>query len=96
MLCYYPMIYQRCTNVILKLTPHTEMFQFIESTIKSDISMICKDHAESNNKILKSYDANKPTSFIIYLQANSLHSLHTTQLLQTEYLIGLIKKILIQ
>ena len=35
--------------------------------------MICKGYAEANNKSLKSYDINKPTSCIIYLDANNLY-----------------------
>ena len=35
--------------------------------------MICKGYVEANNKFLKSYDANKPTLYITYLNANNLH-----------------------
>ena len=34
--------------------------------------MICKGYAEVNNKTLKSYNTNKPTSYI-YLDANNLY-----------------------
>ena len=66
------------TDVNLKLISDTEKYQFIESTIRGGISMICKDYPEVNNKFLKSYEANKPTSHIIYLDANNLygHSLN--------------------
>ena len=46
----------RFTDVNLKLVSDTEKYQFIGSTIRGAISMICKGHAESNNKLLKSYD----------------------------------------
>lgn len=38
----------------------------------SVISMIC-GYDEANNKFLKSYHSNKPTSCIIYLGANNLY-----------------------
>ena len=41
--------------------------------------MICKVYAEASNKLLKPYNAKKPTSYIIYLDANNLygHSMDT-------------------
>ena len=50
------------------------------------ILMICKGCAEANNKFLKSYDDNKPTSYIIYLDANNLHGHSMKQLLPTKIL----------
>ena len=44
----------------------------IKSTIRSGVSLICKGFDEANNKFLKSYNANKPKSCIIYLDANNL------------------------
>ena len=35
--------------------------------------MLCKGYAEANNKLLKSHNTNKPTSYIIYLDANNLY-----------------------
>ena len=60
--------------------------------------MICKGYAEANNKFLKSNDANKPTSYIRYLDANNSYGNSMIQLLPTDilkYLIGIIQKILI-
>ena len=48
--------------------------------------MICRGLAEANNKFLKSYNANKPTSYIIYLDVNNLYGNSTMQLLATETL----------
>ena len=48
--------------------------------------MICKDYAEANNKFLKSYDANKLTSYIIYLDTYKLYGHSTVQFLPTEIL----------
>ena len=48
-----------------------EKYHFVESTIKSGISMFCKGYAEVSNKFLKLCNVNKPTSYIIYLHANN-------------------------
>ena len=48
--------------------------------------MNCKGYAESNDKCLKSYNSNKPTSYIIYLDANNLYGHSMVQLLLTEIL----------
>ena len=50
------------------------------------ISMICKDFAEASNNFLKSYDANKPTSHIIYLDANNSYGHSIMELLATKIL----------
>ena len=49
------------TDVNLKLISDTEKNQFIESTIRGGISIICKGHTEAKNKFLKPYDI-KPTN----------------------------------
>ena len=48
--------------------------------------MICKGYAEANNKFLKSYHANKPTSYIIYSDVNNLNGHSMIQFLPTETL----------
>ena len=53
-----------CVN--LKLISTIEMYQFTERTIRDGIPMICEAYAEANNKLLNSYDANKPTSYTIF------------------------------
>ena len=45
-----------------------------------------KGYSEANNKFLKSYDANKPTSYFIYLCTNNLYEHSMMQLLPTEIL----------
>ena len=48
--------------------------------------MISKGYAEANNKFLKSYDADKPNSYIKYLDTNNLYGHFMMQLLPTEIL----------
>ena len=43
----------RFTDVNLKLISDVEKYQFIESTIRGGISLICKGYAEANYPILK-------------------------------------------
>ena len=45
-----------------------------------------KGYAEANKEFFKSYDANKPTSYIIYLDANNLNGHSMMRLLLTEIL----------
>ena len=44
----------RLTSVNSKLISNIEKYQFIESTIRGGISIICKGYAEANNIFLKS------------------------------------------
>ena len=76
----------RFTDVTLKLIWYIENYQFLESTQKVGISMIFKGYIKANNKFLKSYGVDKPTSNIIYLDANNLYGRSMTQLLPTETL----------
>ena len=56
----------RFADVNLILVSDIEKYQFFESTIRGNTSMMCKGYAEANNKFLKWHDANnKPTSYII-------------------------------
>ena len=74
------------TDVHLKLISVIEKFQFTKTTIKDGISLICKPYAEVHNKLLKSIDTNKLTSYIIYLEAKNLYGPSVMQLLPTEIL----------
>lgn len=65
----------RFTDDNLKLISDTEKYQFSESTIRGDISMISGRYKQANNKSLKSCDANKPTLYIICLDTNNLDNL---------------------
>ena len=68
------------TGVKLKLT------SFVESTIKGGIPLICKGYAKTNNKFLKFCNANKSTSYIIYLGINNLYGNSMMHFLPTEIL----------
>ena len=76
----------RFTDVNLELISGIEKYQFIETVIIGDISMICRVTVEANNKFLKSYHANKPVSYTIYLDANNVYRLSMKHLLKTKRL----------
>ena len=61
----------RFTDANLKLISDIKKYQFVESAIRGGISMICRQYAEAKIKFLKFYNANKPTSYIIYLDTNN-------------------------
>lgn len=48
----------RFTDDNLKLISDIGKYEFIEITIKGDISVIYEGYVKANNKSLKSYDAN--------------------------------------
>ena len=52
--------------------------------IRGGISVIWKGYAEVYNKFLKSYDASKSTSYIIYLDVSNLYGYSMMQLPLTE------------
>ena len=47
------------------------------------VFIISKGYSEANNKLLKFYNANKPITNIIYLDANNLYRHSMIQLLPT-------------
>lgn len=70
----------RFIDVNLKVISDVAKYQFIESTIRGGISMICKGYIETNNGFFKYYDAIKPTSYTMYLDTNNLYGLSMMQL----------------
>ena len=74
----------RFTNISLKLILDIEKYQYIESTIRGGIyNFLGQGYAEPINKLLKPYNANKPGSFILYLDANNSYRHSMMQLLPT-------------
>lgn len=62
----------KMTDMKLELMTDIDMFQFIERGLRGGIPHIANRHGEANNKYMKDYDAEKPTKFISYLDANNL------------------------
>ena len=83
------------TGVRLKLISDMEKYQFNERMIRNGTYMISEFFVEFNNKLLKSYNSNKPKSYIIdpnnldvrrYLDANNIYQHSVMQLLLFEML----------
>ena len=75
----------RFKNVNLKLISDFAKYQFVESVTRGGIFMIFKFYAEAY-KFLKSYDANKTTSCVIYVDPNNLYRHSMMQLLLIQIL----------
>ena len=57
----------------LELISANDTYDFIEKAMRRGISCITKRYSKANNKYMEDYDANKPTKFIMYLDANNLY-----------------------
>lgn len=63
----------RMTNVELQLLTDIDHLQIFEKGIRGGVSMVSHRHAEANNPYMSSYDPNKPSVYLQYLDANNLY-----------------------
>ena len=63
----------KMTKINLELITDIDMQLFIEKGLRGGISYIAHRHAEANNKYTRNYDPDKPSSYIMYLDANNLY-----------------------
>ena len=63
----------KMTGINLELITDVDMQLSIERGMRGGISCITHRHAEANNKYMKNYDPDKPSSYIMYLDANNLY-----------------------
>ena len=71
----------KMTKIVLELISDIDMYLFIEKGMRVGIIYIAKRHSKTNNKYMKSYDVNKPSKFIMYLDANNLYGWAMSQYL---------------
>ncbi|GFX83941.1 uncharacterized protein TNCV_4286611 [Trichonephila clavipes] len=71
------------SRVKLELFTDLDMHLFVERGIRGGISMISHRFSSANNKYLDSYDENKPSKYILYLDANNLYGWAMSQPLPT-------------
>jgi hypothetical protein len=63
----------KMTEVELEQFTDIDMYLFMEKGIRGGISTITKRKVIANNKYMTSYDPNKPSSYILYLDMNNLY-----------------------
>ena len=71
------------TNQNLELLKDYDMLMMFERGIRGGITHISKRYAETNNKYMKDYNPDKPSSYIQYLDANNLYGWAMSQKLPT-------------
>ena len=71
------------TGIKLELMTDVDMFQFIEKGLRGGISYIANRHGEANNKYMSGYNTEKPSKYIMYLDANNLYGWAMSQYLPT-------------
>ena len=71
----------KMTGIELELISDIEMHLFIEKGMRGGISYIAKRYSKANNKYMQSYDANKPSKFITYLDEDNLYGWAMSQYL---------------
>ena len=63
----------RHTGIKLQLLTDPDMILMIERGIRGGVSMITKKHALGNNPYCETYDSSKPTTYLMYYDANNLY-----------------------
>ena len=88
--CHYYTVPGLAWDVCLKVTKQElqllkdyDMLMMFEKGIRGGITHISKRYAEANNKYMKDFDKTKSSTFIPYLDANSLYGWATAQKLPT-------------
>ena len=71
------------TGQKLELLHDYDMLMMFEKGIRGGITHITKRYAEANNKYMKDYNPDKPSTFIQYLDANNLYGWAMSQSLPT-------------
>ena len=73
----------KITKQELELLTDYDMLMMFEKGMRGGMTHISKRYAEANNKYMKDFDETKPSSFILYLDANALYSWAMTKKLPT-------------
>jgi len=74
----------RATGVKLDLLDDCDMYNMFESSVRGGLSQVGSlRSASANNKYMKNHDKNKPTSYLLDLDANNLYGCAMVRLLPT-------------
>ena len=69
------LVWNACLKMTsIELISDVDMYLMIEKGLRGGMSVISHRKAEANNKYIKTYDPEKPSKYITYLDANSLYS----------------------
>ena len=71
------------TNVSLELLTEPDIYLFVEKGLRGGISMVSQRHAAANNQYMQNYNPEQPTSYLMYLDANSLYAWAMSQPMPT-------------
>ena len=73
----------KMTDIKLDLMTDIDIFQFIEKGTRGGISYIANRFGETNNKYMKECNKEKPSKYIMYLDAKNLYGYARSQYLPT-------------